>query len=990
MKNLLFGILTGLFVLLPTVSHAKTDDDPRKKNAAQSEYITPGWVVVKFKEGFAVSAGAGKTGVSAVDVVAERFEVQAVEKMFPFIDGLSASKAQSFKGIALLQRVFRMKIDEQRDPRTVAAAFNALDEVAYAEPMYREKIITNHAPGEQPFWNPPAAPIVAIPNDPTFSSMTHLTHVMAPEAWDVVKGEDGDVVVAIIDGGTDWNHPDLVANIWTNPGEIPDNGIDDDGNDFIDDVHGWNFANDSGDPTGLPGSPNSAAHGTITAGIVAAETNNGTGISGVSWNATIMPINISCGQAEEDGRICYTLSGILYAALNGADIVSASIGGPTFSFLGQDIVNVALENETLIIAAAGNDRLNNDIIPQYPADYQHALSVGATNKNFDTIANFSNYGISVDIYAPGVSINSTMPNNRYTSTADGTSFATPLIAGVAALVKTLHPDWTVAQVREQVRATADDISARTNVPPFRGKVGKGRLNAFRAVSVATPSVRVASAEIVDGQGSSRLDPGEQGTVLVNLTNFLEPVSNLNVTLESTSNLITVLTPTANLASLNPGDTSQVAFEVVAAASTPFNLDTNLNVRFSSGDYFDVDGFALTINSTIHETGVVDMHIAEDGNLGWADFQGESAGTGFRFLGEDYLFEGGIIMGNTPSRVVNNVRGEGITIDDDFSREEGSDYGIIDGRETFEEGALQLVDDQASIPLKLRVNLDSYADTSEVNNDFIILKYTIENTSVADMDNFHMGLFFDWDSPGEGAALSDYARYDEARQMGIFQNVEEGEGVYIATKLLSNNTSFSFRAIKNSEDLFDDDGFSKAEKWNFISGGVQVTELDTTDISILVAGGIDTLPADGSAEFAFALVTGITPEAVRENADNAQQLWDEKLSGLSPNPVPIEDAANEPAFTFALHEPYPNPVQGEATITYQLPSTGEVVLKAYDMLGREVRTLVEGIERAGNHSLTWDARDNAGLQLASGVYMITLQAPANGGLKTATQKVVVVR
>ena len=986
MKNLLFGLLTGLFVLLPAVSHADTDDDDKRKKATQSEYITPGWVVVKFKEGIAVSAGAGKTGLSVVDVVAEKYEVQAIEKMFPFIDDLSASKAASFKGTALLQRVFRMKIDEQRDPRTVAAAFNALDEVAYAEPMYREKIITNPASGERPFWSKPPAPIMAIPNDPTFSSMTHLTHVMAPEAWDVVKGEDGDVVVAIIDGGTDWDHPDLAANIWTNPGEVPGDGVDNDDNGFVDDVRGWNFANDSNDPTGLPTTPTNAAHGTGTAGVVAAVTNNGTGVSGISWNASIMPVNISCPETDE--AICYTLSGILYAARNGADIVNASLGGPFFSFLGQDILDIALENGTLVIAAAGNDRVNNDIIPQYPADYKHALSVGATNKNFDSIATFSNYGISVDIYGPGVGINTTLPNGLYTSTFQGTSFSSPLVAGVAALVKTLHPDWTVAQVREQVRASADDISARTNVPPYRGKVGKGRLNAFNAVTLATPSARVASAEVKDSQGSSRIDPGEIGTVTVDITNFLEPVTDLTVTLESASSQISVLTPTANIAALNPGDTSQVSFEVAVAADTPFNLDTNLNTRFSSGDYKDVDGFAVTVNSTIHETGVVDMFISDDGNLGWEAFQGESAGVGFRYLGFDYLFEGGIIMGNTPSRIVNNVRAAGATIDDDFAREADSDYGIIDGRETFEEGALQILDDQASVPLKLRVNLDSYADTTEANDDFIVLKYTIENTSVADMDNFHMGLFFDWDSFLD--PTSDYARFDEARRMGIFQNVPEGEGTFIATKLLNNEVDLSYRAIKNSVDLFDDDGFSKAEKWDFISGGIQVTELDTTDISILVAGGVDTLPAGGSAEFAFALVTGNTPEAVRANADNAQQLWDEKLSGLSPNPVSVEDPTNASAFTFALNEPYPNPVQGGATITYQLASTGDVVLKAYDMLGREVRTLVEGTERAGNHSITWDGRDNAGLQLASGVYMISLQAPANGGIKTATQKVVVVR
>ncbi len=270
MKSLLSGLLIGLFALLPVVVHANTDDDDKKKNQhAQSEYITPGWVVVKFWDDIAVSAAAGKTGLSAVDAVAEKYEVQAVEKMFPFLDRLSASKAAAFKGTARLQQVFKMKIDEQRDPKTVAASLNALEEVEYAEPLYRHKIITDNASGGMPFWSKPVAPIMATPNDPNFASMTHLNHVMAPEAWDIVKGEDGDVVVAIIDGGTDWDHPDLMDNIWTNPGEVAGNGMDDDGNEFIDDVHGWNFANGTGDPTGLPATPTSADHGTGTAGVVA-------------------------------------------------------------------------------------------------------------------------------------------------------------------------------------------------------------------------------------------------------------------------------------------------------------------------------------------------------------------------------------------------------------------------------------------------------------------------------------------------------------------------------------------------------------------------------------------------------------------------------------------------------------------------------------------------------------------------------------------------
>src|SRR5262249_41755021 len=142
-----------------------------------------------------------------------------------------------------------------------------------------------------PWWQ---YPLCATPNDPSYVFQANYFNSMKfPASWDIAKGSQGQAIVALVDGGTQWLHPDLQANVWTNPGEIPGNGIDDDHNGFIDDVHGWNFANDSNDPTGLPATPTNGAHGTHTAGIACAVTDNGAGVAGTSWNAKLMPINAS-------------------------------------------------------------------------------------------------------------------------------------------------------------------------------------------------------------------------------------------------------------------------------------------------------------------------------------------------------------------------------------------------------------------------------------------------------------------------------------------------------------------------------------------------------------------------------------------------------------------------------------------------------------------------------------------------------------------------
>ena len=207
----------------------------------------------------------------------------------------------------------------------MAAVLSADPSVEYAEPVpvFRttgpDFLAEPAPPGARP-----TAPRAA-PNDPQAAVVNYLAQLDAFSAWDVVKGQQGDVLVAIVDGGTDWRHPDLAANVWTNEDEIPDNGVDDDNNGFVDDLHGWNFPRDEPDPTGLEDTPLNAQHGTAVAGVAAAVTDNNQGIPSISWNVPFMAIN--AGGFEDNaipGNFGY--GGIVYAAENGADIINASWG----------------------------------------------------------------------------------------------------------------------------------------------------------------------------------------------------------------------------------------------------------------------------------------------------------------------------------------------------------------------------------------------------------------------------------------------------------------------------------------------------------------------------------------------------------------------------------------------------------------------------------------------------------------------------------------
>lgn len=297
---------------------------------------------------------------------------------------------------------------------------------------------------------------------------TEDADIDAPEAWATTTGSADGPIIAVLDTGLDLTHPDLVNNLWTNPGEIPGDGIDNDENGVVDDVHGYNAFNQTGDPQEI------TSHGTHVAGTIAAEGNNGLGVVGVNWRARLMPIQIF--NEKERAPLDSILRGIIYAQENGARITSNSYGAG-----GEK--NLALEDafrssSALHVAAAGNDRTNNDKKPHYPSDYDipNMISVAATD-NDDRLARFSNYGKeSVDIAAPGADIYSTLPRGRYGSKS-GTSMATPHVSGAAALLLTEYPEMTNEEVKERIFSRADKIDS------LEKTVGHGRLNIGQMLEV---------------------------------------------------------------------------------------------------------------------------------------------------------------------------------------------------------------------------------------------------------------------------------------------------------------------------------------------------------------------------------------------------------------------------------------------------------------------------------------------------------------------------
>ena len=300
----------------------------------------------------------------------------------------------------------------------------------------------------------------------------------AEKAWDITTGSK-DVIVAVIDTGVNYKHPDLADNMWTNEAELNgQTGVDDDGNGIVDDIYGANFVN-ADKPTGNPLDDN--GHGSHCAGTIAGVGDNGMGVVGVAWQARVMGVKFLSGSGS--GSLDGALNGIDYAVSMGAKVLSNSWGGGGYS----DILKAAIERShqanTLFVAAAGNESNNNDSSPTYPATYDvpNVLSVAAID-NRGKMASFSNYGKkSVHIAAPGVNIVSSVLGQKYDSFS-GTSMATPHVSGVAVLLASAEPNLTGVEMKQRLMDTAVPI------PGMKGKSVAGLVNAYKALTneVAPP------------------------------------------------------------------------------------------------------------------------------------------------------------------------------------------------------------------------------------------------------------------------------------------------------------------------------------------------------------------------------------------------------------------------------------------------------------------------------------------------------------------------
>ncbi len=725
------------------------------------------------------------------------------------------------------------------------------------------------------------------PSDTLLSQQYYLTLIQALQAWDIEQG-NSNITIGITDTGWDPAHPDLSPNVAVNTAD-PLNGIDDDNDGYIDNYTGWDVAMNDNDATF-----ESLSHGVNVTGIAAAATDNITGIAGVGFNCRFLPVKIS----NAAGILTSAYQGIVYAADHNADIINCSWGSFTSGQFQQDVINYALDKGCLIVAAVGN---NNQEVKFYPAAYDGVFSVCATEQN-DLKKDNSNYGYYVDIAAPGEAMFTTTSMGSY-MTNGGTSMAAPVVSGAAALVKAKYPAYTANQIKALLKATADNIYPLN--PSYQNKLGAGRLNLFNAVNASNPQYLSLIYDSLYDNNDNNFYSSDTISIYAVFQNMLSAIPGASIQLTALSPYATVLNGNLTVPALNTLDSvdnSSNLFSIVFNSNTPANEVITLQYAISINGTTFYEYTDFTVNPDYITVGInnITTTFTSNGRIGFAD-AGNNKGVGFLYKNENLLYEAGLLISDSPTRVADCVRGENGT-NFDFSSLVPVHYSTNAVAPATLDGLMN--DFYLTSPIDLFIYDNYYVYTDAPRSNYVIAAYTIVNQSNSTLSNLYLGLFADWDIKN---AYANKANSDVSRKLSYCYSTTDS--AYAGIMIL-NNVPFNTYNLDNISggnggvDIYSN-GYSENEKyttltqWRGIAGN---SSTQGNDVCQVVSSGINNLAPNESFTVVFALLAADSLQQLLQIADSAQYYYN--LSPVS------ADALQEKNNAVSV---YPNPASEQVYI-----------------------------------------------------------------------------
>ncbi|MDZ7692487.1 MAG: S8 family serine peptidase [Balneolaceae bacterium] len=866
-----------------------------------------------------------------------------------------------------LQRIHSVHFMADVDAAWLAAKVSKLPGVEYAEPRYLRQTLYD-------------------PQDRISNPYEQFHNFI--EGWDYNRGSS-DIVIGIVDSGVDYNHTDLDEKLWRNEDEIADNGIDDDNNGKIDDVIGWDFwASGYTDETITEDNDpmlDANSHGTHVTGIAAAETDNNFGISGTGFNSIYMAIKAGgvpddhSTSINESQLIGFGIEGIVYAAENGADIINCSWGGGSFSEAENEVIAYATSLGAVVVGASGNTG-STEVI--YPAAYKNVIAVGAVGTD-NRVESCSNIGYKLDVLATGTRIESTIRDNQF-GISSGTSMSTPVVAGLAALLRAQYPGWSANRIATHIRTTSIPLVGSPQV----NRLGRGKVDAEAALNPANanlPGIELLNAAFLNEDGE-KLGFEEPGNIQVTLVNYGAATSSLTLDIRSTVGGIQFSNPTIQQGTIPNGDTVQVAIPIRITDAFDLSQIPTFRLQFTDVPTGYSDFSMLTYDELLYDVMAanrVKMSVSADGTIGFTHPLEQRGGVGFiprekqdeeYTEGENLLFEGGLMlqMSGTMYDAVRSTEGE---LSRNFNPQttvrltESGSQADLQGTTHF------TTDTVNNISAHIDVNSFSFEDPALSNVVFLL--YEIQNPSpFLELNDVHAGLFNDWDigiSDNNGASFS-----QQDSILYLYDESSENTQPFVAVASLGPLSSAL--AIDNAAEgrgvnfgIYD--GYTDEEKKLSLTAGTEQTEVSGTDVSAVVASGPYTVGPRARVRIGFVYAFG----------ENLNTLQTQIAEARSRAPFMVSNkglviSEEEPEQT-EFFQNYPNPYNGSTRLRLDLSSQSHVNISVYNILGRKVAEIVDKELEPRIHIFNFNSR-----HLSSGIYFARLQSET----RTKTIKMVLVK
>ncbi|MEM1136206.1 MAG: S8 family serine peptidase, partial [Bacteroidota bacterium] len=800
-------IITALFFFKTVCAQQKRIGDKYQNNV----------LVIKVKKSNALQKHFTLLSEKDIHQKLSGFEIEKVSKIlkqknhgFQFFSGGKKSVNTN-----RVDGIYKLKLHRNADLEVTIQDLKREGWIEYVEPIY------NHE-------------LMFIPNDTYQAFHWGHTNTKTYEAWDISQG-DTSIVIGIIDTGVKKEHPGLASQLHYNNTErfgIP--GFDDDANGFVDDSLGYNFGDLNNDITDYNG------HGTEVSGVAAASVNDGFGTMGTGYNSRFMPIKIFSANEQ----IVNVFEAMLYAAENGCKILNLSLGRFGLpSQYEQDIINfITEEYNVLIVAAAGNTNAHLD---SYPASYNNVLSVAHSTISDERFSG-ATYSYFVDLMAPGNDLTTTYlgseaDGHRFVT---GSSYASPFTAGIASLLWAKFPELKAPQVGQILRMSADDVYGLTGNQGFEDKLGKGRLNALRAINEVETlkSVRARNISYTEQQ-DLYFSAGDTINISVDFVNYLHALSNeAHVRLTTTSEYAQVIDSTFQLGILATNGTvnnQQNPFKIIIAESIPINTRIYFKLIFSDADYEDYQYFYIDPILNIRK-GDWELSLEGNGRLGYIGEDAPYNGIGLNWKNRQLIKDAGLIFSADPLKVSDVVFEEGGRKSTDFTKTNGPQIVVHDSVTIVKE---YFQDTTAYKEIFISKELSVFD-----KQDFISLKYEFENKGSENMKDVFAGLYTDF---WMDFNLLNQAAWDSLYKFGYaFQN-----DLFFGIKVLEDTSFYSSLDINATQGITIANGFSDAEKYLSITGQNAVILSGEGENAHINSVYFDSIPAGEASSFRLVLVAG---------------------------------------------------------------------------------------------------------------------------------------